>query len=246
MAKLVRVLKATLKAHGAAPVSDLAPSRCPQGCREAVADQRGDVGDVGRGQPTGEADDGLELVERRPAARAPFEMLVDTSALLLVHLAVEVGGHQADELDASEVIGPRTAIVHRCARSPPPGTAPAAREPGRGPDGAGRVHLRGQYRVLVAPPSASRPRHREGRSPPAGLAAWQRWLGALVPGRQRRRRRRQERPRRREGWPSGQAIADRLGGGTDRQGSWASPRFPARERAVRSPQAEPESGGARR
>jgi hypothetical protein len=109
----------------------LAPSRCSQGCHEAVANQRIDVCDVRPGEPTGKADDGLELAKRRPAALASFEMLIDASALALVHLAVEVGGHQANELDALEVLHTRPTTVQGDPPSPR-GSVPGVCERDRG------------------------------------------------------------------------------------------------------------------
>lgn len=110
----------------------LTPSRYSQGCREAVANQRVDVCDVRRGEPTSKADDGLELGKCRLAALASFEMLIDASALALVDLAVEVCGHQANELDAPEVLT-RPATVQGDSPSPR-GDVPGVCEPDRGRD----------------------------------------------------------------------------------------------------------------
>jgi hypothetical protein len=144
----------------------LTPSRYLQGCREAVANQRVDVCDVRRGQPTSKADDRLELVERRPAALASFEMLIDTPALALVHLAVEVCGHQANELDAPEVLLPRPATVQGGSPSPR-GDVPGVCEPDRGRDGVGLAPHRGQAPALGGPHRAPVLRRREARSPAA-------------------------------------------------------------------------------
>jgi hypothetical protein len=71
----------------------LPPSGYSQGCREAVAYERIDVRHVRWGQATCELDDRSELVKGGLAALAALEMLIDSSALLLVHVAVEVRGH---------------------------------------------------------------------------------------------------------------------------------------------------------
>jgi hypothetical protein len=143
----------------------LTPSRYLQGCREAVANQRVDVGDVRRGEPTSKADDGLELGKRRLAALASFQMLIDTPALALVHLAVEVCGHQANELDAPEVLS-RPATVQGDSPSPR-GGVPGVYEPDRGRDGAGLAPRRGEDPALGGPHRAPVLRRREGRSPAA-------------------------------------------------------------------------------
>jgi hypothetical protein len=81
----------------------LVTSRCSQGCRKAIADQRVDACHISRGQATGEADDRPELVKGRLAALASIEMVVDASALVLADLAVEVGGHHVNDLGAAQI-----------------------------------------------------------------------------------------------------------------------------------------------
>jgi hypothetical protein len=92
----------------------LVTSRCSQGCRKAIADQRVDACHISRGQATGEADDRPELVKSRLAALASIEMVVDASALVLADLAVEVGGHHVNDLGAAQIVPTGTAILrHR-------------------------------------------------------------------------------------------------------------------------------------
>jgi hypothetical protein len=60
--------------------------------REAVADQRVDAYDVGRCEPTGDADHGLELIKSSAASLTSLKVPVDAPSLSFVHLAVEVLG----------------------------------------------------------------------------------------------------------------------------------------------------------
>ena len=89
-------------------------SRCSQGCRKAIADQRVDACHISRGQATSEVDDRPELVKGRLAALASIEMVVDASALVLADFAIEVGGHHVNDLDAPQIVPMGTAILrHR-------------------------------------------------------------------------------------------------------------------------------------
>src|SRR5919106_3418239 len=119
----------------AAPLTSLTTSHYTQGGHEAVADQRVDACDVGRCEPTGEADHGLEMIESSPAPVAYLEVPFDALSLAFVQLAVEVLGHLVDQVDAGKIVGTRPPRVrHRplFLRS----GAPDEREPRFEPDGA--------------------------------------------------------------------------------------------------------------
>jgi hypothetical protein len=68
----------------------LTASHYPQCSHEAVADQRVDPCDVGRCEPTGEADHGLELIKRNAASLASLEVPFDGLLLAFVQLAIDV------------------------------------------------------------------------------------------------------------------------------------------------------------
>jgi hypothetical protein len=80
------------RSNPAAPFEFLTASRYTQCSHEAVADQRVDACDVGRCEPTGEADHGLELIKSSAASLTSLKVPVDAPSPSFVHLAVEVLG----------------------------------------------------------------------------------------------------------------------------------------------------------
>ena len=128
---------------------------------EPVTDKGIDAGDVGRREPAGDIDHGPELTQRRAAACASGEMLLDAAPVVLVHRAVEVGGDAFDKLDAAQILcGSERSLTASTPflRS----IAPGVRAPDRALAASALAPARVRGPGLRAPRSATVPRRREG------------------------------------------------------------------------------------